>query len=286
MRVFTLEGAKHYCRSLGPATAASATSLEEFRQTQLVRQNLIAEGSSLFEDYRACALRNAERALFLSASHYRRALDLMTPSASPWAHVTLYYGALYASHAILGMFGCGVLNDGYIMEVRRSSPGNQEIFVQRIGNGPGKYYVTQQGSHKRFWEIFYKAATSIRPFVDPSLVPMLSPISSSDIWLIEQRNKFNYDTVESIKLSSQFISSFSEVDFPRSLPSALNTQYRVCEGLLSAGYYFATDFGLTTDALDILSSPKPFSQQVRELVYDPAVPDLVAKTNGTALFGL
>ena len=285
MRVFSLEGANHYCRPLGRTPGAAARTLEQFRQSLLPRQTLITEGSPQFEEYRACALRNTERALFLSASHYRRALDLMTPTSSPWAHVTLYYGTLLAGHAILGMFGCGVLNDGYIIDVGQSAPGSQEVLIQRIGNGANKYYVTQQGSHKRFWEIFYKAATSIRPLVDPSLAPMLSPVSSNDTWLIEQRNKLNYDTAESIELGSQFEGSFSAIAFPGSLPSVLNTQYRVCEGLLSVGCHFATEFGLTTDALDILSSSKPLKQQVRELIYNSAIPDLVSKSKGSVLFG-
>ena len=284
MRVFSLEGARHYCRSSGLPLQASDRSLEEFRQTHLSTRNSISEGSGLFEEYRACALRDAERSLFLSASHYRRALDLMTPSSSHWAHVTLYYGAWFAAHAILGMFGCEVLNNR-IIDVNRSAPGNQELSVQRIGNGRGKYYVTQQGSHRQFWEIFYKATVSIRPFVDSSISPILSPVSSRDVWLIEQRNDINYNTVKSVSTGGQFNATFSEAGFPGCLPSALNTQYQVCEGLLSVGSSFATDFGLATDALDVLSSPAPFNQRVRELVYNSTVPDLVTRTKKNELFG-
>ena len=284
MRAFSLEGARHYCRPLELPLKAAAQSLEDFRRTQLATQKSIREGSSLFEEFRACALRDIERSLFLSASHYRRALDLMVPSSSHWAHVTLYYGAWFAAHAILGMFGCEVLN-GHIIDVKRSTPGTQEFSVQRIVNGPGGYYVTQRGSHQKFWEIFYKATASIKPFVASSVSQTLSPVSNSNVWLVEQRNNVNYNTVASVALAGQFNTTFSDAVFPASLPSTLNTQYQVCEGLLSVGCSFATDFGLTTDALDILSSLVPFNQRVRELVYNSTVPDLVARSKGDELFG-
>ena len=284
MRPFSLEGARHYCRPLGLPLGIAERSLEEFRQTHLRRRKLIQEGSSLFEEYQACALRDTERSLFLSASHYRRALDLMVPSSSHWAHVTLYYGAWFAAHAILGMFG-GVVLNGHIIDVNRSAPGTQELSVQRIGTHPGSYYVTQRGSHQKFWEIFYKATASIKPFVDSSVSPTLSPVSNRNVWLIEQRNSVNYNTAASVDLAGQFSATFSEAGFPASLPSTLNTQYQVCEGLLSAGCSFATDFGLTTDALDVLSSRAPFSQRVRELIYNSTVPDLVARSKRDELFG-
>ena len=284
MRVFSLEGARHYCQSSGLPLGTAERSLEDFRHTQLGTRTSIREGSRLFDEYRACALRDIERSLFLSASHYRRALDMMTPSSSHWAHVTLYYGAWFAAHAILGMFGCKVLNR-HIIDVNRSAQGGQELSLQRVGNGRGMYYVTQQGSHRQFWEIFYKATVSIRPFVDSSISPTLSPVSNRIDWLIEQRNQINYNTVDSVRLGGEFNAAFSEAGFPGCLPSVHNTQYQVCEGLLSVGCSFATDFGLTTDALDVLSSPAPFNQRVRELVYDSTVPDLVTRTKKNQLFG-
>ena len=284
MRVFSLEGAKHFCRISGLPAGATERSVEDFRHHLLGRLTSISEGSALFEEYRVCALRDAERSLFLSASHYRRALDLMIPSSSHWAQVTLYYGAWFAARAILGMFGCTVLSE-YIIDVARSAPGHQQLSLQRVGSGPGKYYVQRRGSHRRFWEIFYKAVISIRPFVDPSVSQTLSPVSNSDVWQIEERNKINYNTIESAQLGAQFKSTFSEVTFPGSLPGTLNTQFQICEGLLSVGCSFAADFGLTTDALDTLSPPAPFKKRVRELVYNPTAPKLVGKTKKHELFG-
>ena len=259
-------------------------SPEDYRGAHLAARRSIAEGTRLFDEYRACALRDAERSLFLSASHYRRGLDLMIPSSSHWAQVTFYYGAWFAARALLGMFGCGVLGS-YVIDVNRTAPGGQELAIQKKGKGQSGYHVTQPGTHRQFWEIFYRAAPSIRQFVDDDLSPALTPVSNNDIWLIEERNKVNYKTTESIRSGSAMGTSFSVDAFPQSLPGALNTQYRVCEGILAASCAFATQFGLATDALDALGPPASFQQRVLDLVYSPAVPDLVGSTKKQAIFG-
>ena len=279
-----MAGASHYCESFEPRPGIAEQSLEDFMRLQLSKRRLIAEGTELFNEYRACALRDAERSLFLAASHYRRGLDLMIPSSSHWAHVTLYYGAWFAARALLGIFGCVVLGK-HVIHVNRSSPSDQELRIQRIGAGQDRYNVNHNGLHQRFWEIFYRAVPSIRPFVDDKFKPTLSPISSSDVWLIEQRNRVNYNTIESIGSISSFSLKFSEGDFPGCLQGVLNTQYKVCEGILAASCSFATKLGLATDALDVLSDSATLGQKVQDLVYGPVVPDLVAKTKKTELFG-
>ena len=284
MRPFSIIGAHHYCQSFQSTTGHSERSPAEFMQLRLSGRTPLQEGNPLFEEYRACSLRDAERCLFLSASHYRRGLDLMIPSASHWAHVTLYYGAWFAAHALLGMFGCRVFGR-HVIQVLRSSPGTQTLEILRIGQRPGQYYVSQTGSHRRFWEIFYRAAPSIRPFVDSPYAPALSPVSNQDSWLIDQRNKVNYDTLEGLSLGSSFARTFSEVGFPGCLPGELNTQYRICEGILGATCGFATQFGLATDALDAIGSQTSFDIRVKELVYAPDIPDLVDQTMKQRFFG-
>ena len=123
MRIFGPSEAKHYCSSFGQSPGDAEKSLTDFRKNHLgAQRRSIREGTSLFEQYRDCSLRDVERSLFFAASHYRRSLDLMIRSCSPWAHVTLYYGTWYASQALLGMFGCVVFNR-YVIDVDRGSPG-------------------------------------------------------------------------------------------------------------------------------------------------------------------
>lgn len=285
MRPFTLTGAGHFCQAFTPATGVAERSLEEFRQQRLVGTRLMREGRQIFNEYRACALRDAERSLFLSASHYRRGLDLMVPSSSHWAQVTFYYGAWFAARALLGLFGCVVFTDS-VVHVRQSSPGQQRLQIQRLGSAPGSYYVSQRGSHRRFWEIFYKTVPQIRSFVDPAYSPVLAPIGGKDVWMIEERNKINYNTNEMTNLQRSFIASFSENGFPNTLPGALNTQYKVCEGILGASCSFAHQFGLTTDALDIFGPHQALNDRVRDLIYNPQLPSLTTQTKKYELFGI
>ena len=209
----------------------------------------------------------------------------MIPSSSHWAQVTFYYGTFFAARALLGLFGCAIL-DGSVIYVDRSQPGQQRLQIQRIGTGQGQYYVSQRGSHRRFWEIFYKTVPKIRSFVDPTYSPLLAPVAGRDVWMIEERNKINYDTMEITYFHGLFSSAFSEVGFPNTIPGALNTQYKVCEGILGASCFFALKFGLNTDALDTLGAGQPFNDRVRDLIYYPQLPDLVDGTKKHELFGI
>ena len=285
MRTFSLRGASHYCGSFQPKSGIAEQSPDEFSQAHLGRSMSITEGTSLFDEYRACALRDTERSLFLAASHYRRALDLMIPSSSHWAQVTLYYGAFFAARALLGMFGCAVLHK-YVIHVSSSSPGTQELAVQRIGSGQGRYFVTQRGSHRQFWEIFYRTVRPVRRLVDVNHAIALAPVSSNDTWLIEQRNSINYKTTESLSITKSFDSTFSEDRFPDSLPGALQTQYKVSEGILASSCSFAQRFGLATDALDFLGSSSSFTDVIVDHIYGSDLPDLVDKTNKSQVFGI
>ncbi len=285
MKTFSMIGASHYCASFGPRMGITEQSPEDFRRERINPSRSITEGTNLFDEYRACALRDAERSLFLSASHYRRSLDLMIPSSSHWAQVTLYYGAWFAARALLGMFGCIVLNK-HVIHVIRSTPGNQELGVERIGTGEDRYYVTGRGSHRQFWEIFYRTMPSVRRFVDDDYVIALSPVSNNRAWLIEQRNRVNYSTAESIGVAQSFSMTFEEAKFPDCLPGVLHTQYKVSEGILAASCSFATRFGLATDALDVFGSSVPFAQRIRGLVYDPVLPNLAGRTKQNEMFGV
>ena len=284
MRTFSIAGAAYYCSSFSPSPGIAERSLEEFRHAKLAQGSKIVEGTSLFDEYRACALRETERSLYLSASHYRRAIDLLIPSSGHWAHVTLYYGAWYAARALLGLFGCSVLHN-YIVHVDQSSAGNQHLYVQRIGNRQNQYSVKTTGSHQRFWEIFYRAAPKIRRFVSASVSPALSPVSNRETWLIDQRNQVNYNTVEGISVGKALTATSILNNFPDHLPGALNTQYSICEGLLTATCGFADQFGLSTDVFYGSPGFRSFQRHVRDSIYAPTIPDLVDKTRKEALFG-
>lgn len=285
MRLFSTAGARHYCSSFQPRSGIAEQSPDEFRDTRLQNRRTVAEGTRLFDEYRTCALRDTERSLFLASSHYRRSLDLMVASSSHWAQVTLYYGAFYAARALLGMFGCAVLHK-HVVHVNRSRPGSQELSVDRIGSGQGQYYVTERGSHRQFWEIFYLTVKPVARLVDVKFATALLPVSSSNTWLIEQRNDVNYKTKISLDIAESFGRTFTEDNFPNSLPGALHTQFKVSEGILAASCAFAKRFGLNTDALSFLGSTKPFADLVVDHIYDPDLPNVVDNAKRKEVFGI
>ena len=123
-------------------------------------------------------------------------------------------------------------------------------------------------------------------FADQRYSYLLMPISSDAMWLIEQRNRVNYKMYDSLELYNSFVASFSRRLFPNSLPRELNTQYSVCEGLLQLGLTFATQFQLSTDALDGTGPKVSFGDTVKRGVYWPVAPKLISHTLSGQMFGV
>jgi len=283
MRVFSIPGAMHFCGNFQAISHINRQSIEDINQQQSGNISRITEGNNLFDEYRASALRDTERNLFLAAVHYRRALELMTPSSSHWAHVTLYYGTWFAAHSLLGLFGCHVLRN-HVIEVERSAPGSQCLIRRKIGNGQNQFSFVSRGSHQRFWEAFYDTVPHISRFADAQYAPTLAPVSNDKMWLIDQRNRINYRAVDGISLLDSFTNVFSQQSFPTSLPGELNTQYSICEGFLLVTYSFALQFGLTTDSLNSLGPQLAFKDKVRHHVYNADIPNVVSSTRGDQVF--
>lgn len=284
MRIFGISEANHYCSSFGGSAGVAEESIRDFRENQLGTKNrAIVEGTPLFLQYRDCSLRDVERSLFFAASHYRRSLDMMLPSSSAWAHVTLYYGSWYASRALLGMFGCTVFFGKYVVDVEEGSPGQQELRHRKIGPRAGQQPTTYIGTHRVFWDLFYTAVQSLAPMVNSRFAAVLSPVSGDRTWQIQRRNEVNYDSYVACRLAKDFGRSFSGQGFPGCLPGVLSTQFRVLETLLELVYSYADQFGLATDALDSLGHGACLREKVRRLVYADQPPGLVRKTKKTAV---
>lgn len=283
MRLFGINEANHYCSSYSSRSGSAKGALSDFVQSHLGgRYRTLREGTAEFEEFRACSLRDVERCLFLAASHYRRCLDLMLSSAAHWAHVTIYYGSWYSAHAFLGMFGCTMLTRK-VIDVNRSTPGNQELRIRSIGNQHGQQPTTYSGTHQRFWDLFYMAVPPLRPLIPLHLAFCLSPVSSNPIWQIEERNKINYETLSAIDLAKDFQLSFSCAAYPNCLPGSLITQYRIFESLLELSFIFAQQFELQTDALANLGYTGGLRDKVRQMIYEDHPPNLVQKTRKGAL---
>jgi len=277
MKLFGFAEAAYYCSSFTAEPGDAEGSLDSFIRNNLGSQRIIREGSPLFVAYRSCALRESERLLFLAISQYRRCLDLLIPSSSPWSHVTMYYGCFFAAKSILGMFGSVIFNN-FVVDVHRSSPSSQELVKRRIGNRVGDVQTTYTGSHKRFWDIFYRAVSPIRPFVVPSVSFAFSPISNNPTWLIDRRNEINYDAYEALHHADIFSTQFSAKSFPASLPGMLGTQYALLESFIEIASTFARQLSLRTDALKSFSSSGSISSIVRDSIFYQKIPSLVSKS--------
>jgi hypothetical protein len=280
MQLFGTGEAAHFCSHYTTIPATVGVSFESYEAANLRANQRLIEGTQEFDSFRCVLLCNAERYLFLAASHYRRSLDLMLPSSSAWAQVTLYYGTWYTAHAILALFGGAVLKK-LVVDVERSSPRRQALRVNRISS-------QYRGSHRQFWDLFYRAVAPLRPRVPANLAIGLIPVSNDPVWQISRRNEVNYDPLEALKLADAFNRTYSHATFPSSLPGALATQYRVFESLIEIAFDFAQQFSVRTDGLAVLGTPSgspELTAQVRSRVYNERVRGLVSKTQKKAVTG-
>ena len=277
MQIFEIKEASHYCSSFFQVTGIAERSLSEFQRTRFKGPRSFSEGTCLFDEYRACSMREVDRLLFLAASQYRRSLDAMIASASPWAHVTLYYGCYFTACALLSMFGCSIFHKR-VVDVENRFPGQQKLRVRKIGNGRGQQETTYNGAHRQFWDLFYRAVVSLRPNVPKHLAVALTPVSNDPVWLISRRNDVNYNSYESIRLIQDFQSNFSKQSFPGKLPGILATQWGIFELLLELAFDFVHQFNIQTDALSSLTTWGTLPPTVRQLVYGDHPPGLVQKT--------
>lgn len=284
MRLFGISEAEYYASLFGGSGGDSERSFSEFCKKRVLgnKARMLSEGTRIFDEYRDCLLRDVERALFFSASHYRRALDLMVPSASPWAQVTLYYGNWYVAHALLGLFGCAIVSN-HVIDVGTGLPGHQALRVRGIGKEPGQAFTTCSGSHQRFWDLFYKAFRGTRAAFPSSFQPVLYPVGNDPLWQIGQRNDINYDLFRSARLAEDFDLGFACAGFPGCLPGPMQTQYKVFEQLLEMSFHYARDFQIATDAFDGFRGHSPLRPKVRELVYNARPSGLVRKTKKSKL---
>lgn len=273
MNIFSIPQAQYFCSNFQNSQGDSENSISNFCSIRINRPQVILEGSTLFTEFRDCVLREIDRNLFLAVSNYRRSLDLMVDSASPWALVTIYYSNFFTAKALLGMFGCIILR-GRVIDVNNGIPNQQSFRVRTINNN----ITTYNGSHQRFWDLFYQAVTPLRPIFRGAKSVCLSPVSNNSAWLIEKRNEINYDSWYSLGLIRDFNQNFSKHSFPNSLPGSLGTQYGYLESILELVFDLLKTFQLSTDALISMQGIADIGQNINDLIYNKKAPGLIRKT--------
>jgi len=270
MVIFSENEARHFCCSFDGSRGNTLESLLPYCKRALSNSKNLREGTSDFEDFRSNLLRNSERNLFLSASNYYSMHRLLVAGFASWAYVTSYYCAFYSAKAILGMFGACVESD-ILVDVFSGGIGSQELRVKK-DNAARNHLVTlaggKRGSHQTFWSAFYRAGASLHAYVtDPTLRLALTPITNDATWQIENRNDINYDTLKAIGLINDFDRSFITRGFLAGLPGILNTQNKVSEALIMLAFKYAKDFGLSTDALHVLSGRRTLTRKLKRFIF-------------------
>lgn len=282
MKIFDVNQAKSYCSQYSAGRGNCQGSLRTYFRSELKNINLLREGTTKFNEYRDCVLRNVERFLFLAASNYKTSHELMRICSASWSHVTLYYASYFSASAILGMFGAYIETPYILVKVRNGDVGSQELEILR--NKAVKSQTTYGGNHQMFWDFFYRAVRSLHAWIqEPELLLAIKPISSDPCWQINNRNEINYDSFKALDLSREFSANFNLGRFPSNLPGILNTQFTITESLVLLAFKYARDFGVSTDALDILSTAISRGDKIDALIFNSSAGVVVESSKRTPI---
>lgn len=237
-----------------------------------IRGPVLAEGAANFNAFRDHAHEEVERSLVLGASNYRRALDLLSPVASPWAFTTLYYAAFFSASALLGALGAWKIARDRIIQVDITRPGTQKFSIRN-------YVSSYKGSHEKFWEFYFSNSPTLIPKASASERFALSPISSDVTWLISRRNGINYDTYRAVELAADLKVQFDPENMPGSLPGELSTLYRFVDSLMSLTIRVVSAVGINSGAMGSLSSEVDLASRLREIVLVESPPEVPIHPN-------
>ena len=264
MRLFDLPNAKAFAAGFGAAGATGRGSPDDCLSV-VARQRSFKEGTTEFDEVRDAMLRHGELGLLLAASNVRRALGLMTVASAPWAHVTLYYGAWFASSAIMAMLGGYLHHYRWHLSVEGAGLGGLSLKATPRQSGS----QTREGSHQRFWRELYDGLRTFEPWVPAPHKVAAHPANGDPLWMVTERNLVNYKLHVSEERAIIFGSSFDALSFPGCLAGPIATQYGLSINLLGLAFWLAAEVGLSTNALDRYGLPGSTRQHlIASLVLD------------------
>ena len=269
MPLFNESEAAHFYSGAAAGTAPKS-SFRDWGAS--LRSPVLAEGAANFNSFRDHARCEVERALVLGASNYRRALDLLSPAASPWAFTTLYYAAFFSANALLGALGAWTIARGRIIQADITRPGAQKFSIKTHNS-------SYKGSHEKFWEFYFTNSTTLIAKSSASERFALTPISSDVTWLISRRNGVNYDTYKAIELAELIKSKFDPENTPGSLPGELSTLYRFVECLISLTIRVVKSIGINSNAISTLSTEGNILDRLRQVVLVESPPVIALPRN-------
>jgi hypothetical protein len=286
MNIFSIAEAKYYCGGFNRNCRTSNITLKDYLRSHRDNQ-LFQESTTEFDELRCLSLKEVDRLLLLTASHYKRAHDLLADYSCAWAHVTMYYGTWYAAQAILAMFGawidCG--KDAVVASVQNGIPGQQAISTRKSWRYI-KNLSNVNGPHQRFWDLFYSTIASISPLLPQpnSWVNGITPVLNDHTWLAKKRNDVNYDSLRTLNLACDFQRYFRSRKLRSTLPGDLKIQYNVMVSITELVFYFAGKFDVQTDALDRFKPLGNRRKKIIERIVNAKKHRILSKTNMCKLF--
>ena len=246
--ILTPTSAKHFCENFSSTPSTLNCTVKEFIKKQSKTKRVYVEGSPEFSALRDCLLREAERSIFFSNALYANALRANRESTGWWSHVTLYYSAFFAAQGLLAMHGGCLIDNKFWLEVTDPTIGAINLTVNRTVHP--KLLAAHPGStHKSFWKVFYWAVRSLYTHAPNNLAFALSPVQSSDSWLIDSRNEYNYQTPKALKSLTEFINTYDSTKLPGSLPRHLVVMDNVAYALRELAARWRGSYNLTSDVL-------------------------------------
>lgn len=259
MNILTPSGAKHFCSGF---SSAQTTALIDVRNYLGGRSKSFPEGTPRFDELRDCLIRESERYAFLSAAAYAASWRIVRASAASWAIVGFYYSAFFAAKSLLGMHGGWIDGPNRWLEVTNGNPSSLELTFKKTTH-PLLTTLASGSSHKAFWTVFYSALRPLGPYVPAHTAFALQPVHSSETWLIDNRNNFNYSPNQALRLLWDFLARFDAHSMPSCFPGDLKVfsniavamqqivhDFRVAHNL--AGDVFAGNYTDLRDAVDQL----------------------------------
>lgn len=258
MKAFSIAGSKHFVTGFSPnVPGVSGVEMLDYLDQNFRRGVDFVEGSSRFEEYRSILLRDADRSLLLAGSCFVRSLECLRPASSSWTVVGFYYSSFHAAHAVLAMLGCWIKFKDRWVDIVDTNPGKLKIrFHMNRYQGPS-------GSHKLFWKAYYTAVANLANWVPRTAIHGVTPMSSSDYWFIDLRNRVNYRPLQAFGLIGNFERTFDPAAVPDCFPGELNSAYKVAASFLEAAKNLAQFSGLKTDVFEPHKSRK---EAIRKMV--------------------
>lgn len=243
--------AKTFCANFA-ASGNPADSVSDF--VWATNAHKYSEGSPTFDELRDTLLREAERNFYLSFACYASALKCLGSGTVFWSGVSLYYSSFLAAKSLMCLFGCWIESPASWLEVTNTSLG--QITLERRRS---RYIHTNKkaGSHQVFWDAFYRFSPALTSYVTAEQGIVISPIQNDNYWLIDTRNRINYEPNKSFEYIRDYASAFNPAQIPQSFPGDYGTLIRVSKAFLSLVKDTGTSFNLLTDVF-----PPAFADRV------------------------